>query len=445
MRRAGVLLHPTSLPGGILNEDVERFLDWMSRCGLSVWQILPLGVPHGDRSPYQTCSCRALNPALLPPGETLSTAQRPDFEQFVARHSDWLDDFALFMALQEHFSGQPWSQWPEELRYRETQALEKFSAEAAARLNELKVEQFLLDRRWQEVRRLAHQRGIQLLGDVPISVAYDSAEVWAHPQLFRLDETLQPTVVTGVPPDYFSETGQLWGNPHYDWERMQQDQFAWWRARIASVLRQVDLVRIDHFRGLQALWEVPATEETAINGQWVETPGRQLLEALREDFPHMPFIAEDLGVITPAVTALRNDFNLPGLSVLQFGFDGMADNPHSLQNLVETSVVYTGTHDNNTTCGWFNSLSGELQQHVLSALPAQVGPMPWPLIVAALNSPARLAIIPMKDWLGLGEEHRLNTPGTTEHNWGWAFSWDQLTASLEETIHEWILRTERQG
>jgi 4-alpha-glucanotransferase len=224
---------------------------------------------------------------------------------------------------------------------------------------------------------------------------------------------------------------------------MQADQFAWWRSRIASVLRQVDLVRIDHFRGLQALWEVPATEETAINGKWVETPGRQLLEVLREDFPHMPFIAEDLGVITPAVTQLRDDFNLPGLSVLQFGFDGMADNPHSLSNQLENSVVYTGTHDNNTSCGWFNSLPADLQQQVLSQLPEQAGPMPWPLIVAALRSPARLAVIPMQDWLGLDERHRLNTPGTTQDNWGWSFAWEQITEPLTVMIHNWISRTER--
>lgn len=307
----------------------------------------------------------------------------------------------------------------------------------------MKIEQFLLDCRWQQVRQQADQRGIQLFGDVPIFVDYDSAEVWAHPELFRLDEQLQPTVVTGVPPDYFSETGQLWGNPHYDWERMKEDQFAWWRSRIASVLRQVDVVRIDHFRGLEALWEVPATEKTAINGRWVETPGRQLLEALREDFPHMPFIAEDLGMITPAVTALRNAFGLPGLSVLHFGFDGMTDNPNSLNNQVENSVVYTGTHDNNTSCGWFNSLSLDVQQQVLSQLPEHVGPIPWPLIVAALSSPARLAVIPMQDWLGLGERHRLNTPGTTEDNWAWSFTWEQIPESLAATIHAWISRTDR--
>jgi len=443
MRRAGVLLHPTSLPGGVLDEEVERFLDWMSRCGLTVWQILPLGVPHGDRSPYQTCSCHALNPDLLPSGQALSEDQRSDLEQFVVQHAHWLDDYALFIALQERFDGQPWSLWSEKLRYRDAQALTQFSEQAAVRLNELKVEQFLLDCRWQQVRQQAHLRGIQILGDVPISVAYDSAEVWAHPELFKLDEQLQPTVVAGVPPDYFSEVGQLWGNPHYQWARMQNDQFAWWRARIASVLRQVDLVRIDHFRGLEALWEVPAAEKTAINGQWVETPGRQLLEALQEDFPHMPFIAEDFGVITPAVTALRDAFNFPGLSVLQFGFDGMAENPHSLQNQVENSVVYTGTHDNNTSCGWFNSLPCDLQEQVLNQLPQHVGPMPWPLIVAALRSPARLAVIPMQDWLGLDERHRFNTPGTTEHNWIWAFSWEQLSESLTAAIRDWVSRTER--
>lgn len=443
MRRAGVLLHPTALPQGVLDENVELFLSWMSRAGLSVWQMLPLGAPHSDRSPYQAYSAYALNPALLPAAISTLEVDADKFLAFTRDESAWLDDYALFVTLSETHNHQPWSQWPIPYRYRHQDALEKFSAAHEGRLHTLKRQQYLLFQRWQEIKKIAHSRGIIIFGDLPIAVSYDSADVWAQPGLFKLDEQLQPTVVAGVPPDYFSRTGQRWGNPHYNWEQMQSNHFAWWRARMASALRQFDLVRIDHFRGLQALWEIPATAETAAEGEWVETPGYELLEALQDDFPHMPFVAEDLGIINAEVIALRNAFKLPSLSVLQFGFSGDGNNPHSVFNQVENSVVYTGTHDNNTTCGWFNSLDPDLQQQVLQQLPQDVGSMPWPLIEAALQSPAKMAIIPMQDWLGLDEKHRTNTPGTTENNWSWKFSWDQIPPQLATTIRAKLERSRR--
>lgn len=436
-------MHPTALPQGVLDENVELFLNWMTQAGLSVWQMLPLGAPHSDRSPYQAYSAYALNPALLSEAASTMEVDEDKLLAFIRDESTWLDDYALFVTLHETYDNQPWSQWPIPYRYRQQEALERFSIENEERLHSLKRQQYLLFQRWQEIKNIAHERGIILFGDLPIAVSYDSADVWAQPGLFKLDEQLQPTVVAGVPPDYFSQTGQRWGNPHYNWEKMQSNQFAWWRARMASALRQFDLVRIDHFRGLQALWEIPATAETAVEGQWVETPGYQLLEALRDDFPHMPFVAEDLGVINAEVIALRDAFNLPSLSVLQFGFSGDSDNPHSVANQVENSVVYTGTHDNNTTCGWFNSLDPDLQQHVLQQLPQNTGSMPWPLIEAALQSSADTAIIPLQDWLGLDEHHRTNTPGTTENNWSWSFSWDQIPAQLAATIRDKLERSRR--
>lgn len=443
MRRAGVLLHPTALPSGVLDRQVEIFLDWMERTGLRVWQMLPLGPPHGDKSPYQTYSSHAINPALLPQDLKFRRADEQAFELFRQRQGKWIDSYSMFVVLRRHFGDQPWYKWPAEYKHREPNALERFAHTYRAEVRALQQEQFLLWRRWDEIHRNAKVRGIEILGDVPIAVAYDSANVWANPHLFKLDEDLNPTVVAGVPPDYFSDDGQRWGNPHYNWELMRQDDFAWWRKRMKTALYLFDVVRIDHFRGLVALWEIPAESEDGKQGEWVETPGRELLEVLRRDFPDMPFVAEDLGVITDEVIALRDAFNLPGLSVLQFGFDHSPDNPHSLENQHPNTVVYTGTHDNDTTMGWFESLDPAMQDVVLDKLRPDVGAMPWPLIVAALESCARLAIIPMQDWLGLDSSSRTNTPGTTEGNWNWSFTWEQVPKELSATIRSFLLQTER--
>lgn len=443
MRKAGVLLHPTSLPSGALDQHAERFLDWMEQCGLSVWQMLPLAPPHADRSPYQAYSSHGIDPALLPADIIFTQEDVPAFEEFKRAHAKWLDSYAMFVALRTHFNDRPWFEWPTPFKYREQKVLNEYATENPAHIEQLKQEQFLLWRRWEEIHRDASQRGIELLGDIPIAVAYDSANVWANQHLFKLDDDLKPTVVAGVPPDYFCEKGQRWGNPHYNWDLMRQNNFDWWRRRIATALHLFDQVRIDHFRGLVALWEIPADSKDGRLGEWVETPGRELLQALQEDFPSMPFIAEDLGVITPEVTALRDEFGLPGMAVLQFGFDNNSDNPHSIGNQAPNTVVYTGTHDNDTTLGWFQSLDSAMQTRVLQELRTDAGPMPWPLIVAALESQAHTAVIPMQDWLGLDTRSRTNVPGTTQGNWGWRFSWSQVPESLQHKISTWVHSSKR--
>lgn len=460
-RQAGVLLHPTSLPNqdgkpGQLNDQAWLFLDWMQSAGLSIWQMLPLTEPHDDLSPYQAVSAFALNPALLP-ADWETHFHQVKFDLYLANPPHWLEDYVLFMTIREQQNHASWSQWPHGLKHREVATLKKFASEHVDRMLLLKKQQFVLSIIWQQLKKDANQKGIQLFGDMPIFVAFDSADVWANPQQFQLDEDLNPTVVTGVPPDYFSETGQRWGNPHYNWQVMLDDGFSWWRKRVAESLSQFDLVRIDHFRGLEASWEIDAKEETAINGHWVKTPGDELLAALKEDFPDLPLVAEDLGIITDEVVALKEKYGLPGMSVLQFGFNGLPDNPHSLHEQVVNSVAYTGTHDNDTTIGWFESLDDgakkwvmEQLQPLASAIVAEKGldeslsyTMPWPLIIAGLSSVAQRVIVPMQDFLMLDGPHRMNVPGTSEGNWTWQFSWQQVPEDLAETIHRLVKQSQR--
>ena len=308
---------------------------------------------------------------------------------------------------------------------------------------QLKKAQFQLHQLWMQLRTDAAQRGIRFFGDMPIFVSYDSVEVWVQPRQFRLDSNLQPTVVTGVPPDYFSETGQRWGNPHYDWDVMQHDNFGWWCRRVEAALELFDLVRIDHFRGLAASWEIEAAEPTAINGRWVEAPGAQLLAQLQKTFNPLPLVAEDLGIITPDVIALKEQFGLPGMSVLQFGFSGLPDNPHSPYELVQNSVVYTGTHDNDTTMGWLATLHPGTREWMMTQVAQDAGEMPWPLIVTGLRSVAERVIVPMQDWLGLDGAHRMNVPGTTENNWHWHFQWHQVPDALAGHIRHWVEQCNR--
>lgn len=436
-RAAGVLLHPTSLPNGVLDENARWFLDWMEAAGLSIWQVLPLTAPHSDLSPYLSLSAFALNPRLLP-ADWSSRVDRQELSAFLANPPHWLEDYALFMVLREQHGLACWSDWDPPYRQREPEALRSFSREHDARMLEFKTEQFYLLQLWQKLKRDANDRGIQLFGDMPIFVAYDSVEVWTQPHQFKLDENLQPQVVTGVPPDYFSATGQRWGNPHYNWPAMERDGFGWWYRRVEAALELFDLVRIDHFRGLEASWEIAAHEPTAVNGCWVRAPGDRLLERLQQGFSPLPLVAEDLGIITPEVVALKERFGLPGMSVLQFGFSGLPDNPHSPAELVQNSVVYTGTHDNDTTVGWFEELHPGTREWMLTQVATEAGEMPWPLIVTALQSVADRVIVPMQDWLGLGAEHRMNTPGTTENNWLWRFDWSQVPQELAERIRYWV-------
>ncbi|WFE68159.1 4-alpha-glucanotransferase [Thiomicrospira sp. R3] len=441
-RSAGVLLHPTSLPSGVLDYQAWVFLDWVQKSGLTIWQMLPLTPPHDDLSPYQGLSAFAMNTRLLPSGWQKQVDIKA-FEKYMLEPPHWLENYALFIALKTEFNGQGWFDWPEQYRHREPEALLTFAKTHKAALDKVKKQQFYLQHIWHQLKDDANAKGIELFGDMPIFVAFDSADVWANPDQFQLDGNLQPTVVTGVPPDYFSETGQRWGNPHYNWQAMEKDNFRWWRLRVEAALAQFDLLRIDHFRGLEASWEIPAEEPTAIKGQWIQVPGAALLTQLQQEFNPLPLVAEDLGIITPEVVALKNQFNLPGMSVLQFGFSGLPDNPHAPNELVENSVVYTGTHDNDTTLGWFNELNSDTQHWVLSQVRQDVGEMPWPLIASGFDSIAERVIVPMQDFMALGSEHRMNIPGTTENNWRWQFDWDDLPDGIEQRIKSLVISSQR--
>lgn len=440
-RAAGVLLHPTSLPSGKVDTDAYRWLDWQAEAGVSVWQMLPLGVPLGGLSPYQCASAFALNPALF--ADTATDAS-PHFESWYQAQKHWVEDYALFMVLKQQFHEQEWREWPSEFRHRDPDALSRLRSEQARALAAIIHQQYECWRQWQALRAYAAERGITLFGDMPIFVAYDSADVWAHPERFLLNENGSPTWVTGVPPDYFSATGQRWGNPHYNWEYMQQESFLWWKQRLAYHFECFDLVRIDHFRALAASWMIPADEETAINGYWETVPGDAMLASIQETMGSLPLVAEDLGFITPDVTELRDKYELPGMSVLQFGFDHFEDNPHKPQNVRENTVYYTGTHDNDTLAGWFNTLDEGMREHVMQMLgiddPLQVTDAMLDTIFA---SPALLAIVTLQDLLGLGTEARMNVPGTVEGNWQWRFDWQDLPDNLASHLHQQLLKSQR--
>jgi len=466
-RRAGVLLHPTSLPGpfpkGIICHDAYRFVEFLARAGITVWQTLPLGPTHSDASPYQALSAHACEMSLLsldwlrdrnllrkPVPVFDAASHRACLEQaweimqddgpaklaeqfavFCDLQSHWLDDYALFMALREQQGRRIWSEWPVPLRDRHTAALQVARESLAERIGFYQFGQFLFFQQWGELKQYAAQHGVLLFGDLPIYVAYDSVDVWARRELFMLDKQGRPRFVAGVPPDYFSETGQRWGNPQYDWKAMQAEDFHWWRQRLQTQLLLFDLVRVDHFRGFQAYWEIRANEQTAMNGRWVKAPGRKLLTSLQQAFPALPLVAEDLGVITDEVTALRERFHLPGMKILQFAFDGNPANAYLPHKHEFNSVVYTGTHDNDTTLSWYELLDDAVRRRVHEYLGCREDePMPWPLIRTALASVACLAVLPMQDILGLGQGERMNTPGTTEGNWQWRFNWRQLSDAL---------------
>lgn len=484
-RRAGVLLHPTSLPGahGVLGSSARRFVDFLAASGLTVWQTLPLGPTHRDLSPYQSLSAHAGNPLLidlceltqaglldnqelLQPGDhsrtaLLATAAQRFFEQpsgkdadkpgltlaayqaFRRRNEAWLTDFCLFSAIREQQGFASWPDWPGPLRDREPGSIEDFCRGNQPTLDRIAFEQFLFHHQWQALRAYAHCHGVRLFGDIPIFVAHDSADVWANRPLFKLDPQGQPTVVAGVPPDYFSPDGQHWGNPLYDWEQMSRDGYRWWLQRLDSQRHLFDLIRIDHFRGLQAYWEIPAATPQPRFGYWVPGPGAAFLEACFRAFPDLPLVAENLGIISDDVEALRKRFGLPGMTVMQFGFDGSHDNPHLLHNHHENDLVYTGTHDNDTTLGWYLSLDEPTRQNVNAYLQTNGEGMPWPVIEAALRSVSILTMVPMQDFLGLGTEARFNTPGTVVNNWSWQLDWNFCQPGLSDHIAEAIQRHSR--
>ncbi len=491
---AGVLLHPTSLPGppgaGDFGEGADRFLDWARDGGMRVWQILPLGPAGHGNSPYSGTSAFAGNPMLLSPeklreegllagkdleGSPRFPADRVDFGRFVpwkkeilrkswgsfrsrpprrlqeeneAFASDptriaWLEDWALFSALKERFGGKSWSRWPAELARREPAELEKARRDLAEETAYHRFLQFLFCRQWGRVKMEANRRGIRVMGDLPLYVAFDSADVWANPHLFDLDEDRLPRNVAGVPPDYFSETGQRWGSPLYLWDRMAAEGYSWWIARVRENLRQADILRIDHFRGLEAYWEIPAEEPTAMGGAWRPGPGAVLFQALRRALGEVPLVAEDLGIITDEVRKLRDSLGLPGMKVLQFAFDS-SDSDHLPGRFVPGNVIYTGTHDNDTTRGWFGGLKGEERERVLAFLGDGAGrEIHWKMIAAAFSSEAWLAIAPMQDVLGLGSEARMNNPSTARGNWEWRAEPGTLRAELAARLRDLAVRTGR--
>jgi 4-alpha-glucanotransferase len=431
-RRAGVLLHVGSLQAG-LGRGGRTFIDWLASAGFGVWQILPLGPTGADGSPYWVRSDSAGNAALIDPDEP-APLNSSEFQTFLDSSRDWLEDYAAFEVLSGMHSGTPWWHWPPAYRDRQPAAMDALRREQAPGLRTIREQQFGFAWQWRRLHEYARTRGIALFGDVPFYVAPDSAETWANRNQFQLDATGKPTAVAGVPPDYFSQLGQLWGNPLYAWDEMRRDGFRFWRSRIHRQLERVDLLRIDHFRALAAHWAVPAGAPDARSGSWQPSHGRELLQLLKGELGTLPVVAEDLGVITPDVEALRRDFGLAGMRVMQFGFDGTGDNLHLPHMYEQASVVYTGTHDNDTTVGWYTSLDAETQRRVDYFLRAGPGRMPHAMIHALMASVAQLAVVPMQDLLHLGSEARLNTPGTAIGNWSWRLPEHALTAELAQDL-----------
>jgi len=459
-RASGVLLHPISLPGfhgcGDLGPEAHRFAQWLSGAGQRFWQMLPVGPLGYGNSPYSALSAFAGNPlfvsldrlvdeGLLPRGAVADpprfspthtdyaaarawreeklriafdafgkrTSDHPSYDVFCSQNASWLEDFALYSAIKRARRDRPWTEWEPELRMRDPQALDKARHALRREIDQQRFEQFLFARHWQVLKGHCATLGVALIGDLPIFVAHDSADVWAHREMFFLDEQGQPTVIAGVPPDYFSATGQRWGNPLYRWDEATP---RWWLSRFTHLLQMFDALRLDHFIGFTRYWEIPATEPTAINGRWVPGPGARLFERLG----NAPLIAEDLGAVTPEVTALRDRFGFPGIKLLQFAFGTDPQAPTFLpHNYDRNSVAYTGTHDNDTTRGWFEKLDEKERRHALDYLGTAGREIDWEMIRAVWSSVANIAIAPMQDLLGLGSEARMNLPGTSQGNWEW--------------------------
>lgn len=482
VRKSGILLHPTSLPGpggiGSLGFEARNFIDFLQGSGQSLWQVLPLGYTSYGNSPYMCYSAFAGNPLLIDleylvaegdlnahdlrrdfPAERVEYPRVMEFKQAALQKAavsffsggrstrmeefwhfcdttPWLHDFALFMALKEQFPGAAWCDWPEAIVSRDPAALAAASVDFGSRIGEHKYQQWQFFRQWQQLREYATQRGVGIFGDIPIFVAYDSVDVWANRHLFLLDTAGRPTVVAGVPPDYFSKTGQLWGNPLYNWDAMSRSGYAWWLDRVRASLGLYDLIRIDHFRGFAACWEVPYGEKTASNGRWMPGPGEALFSALAAALGDLPIVAEDLGVITPDVEALRDEFSFPGMKILQFAFGSGPDNPYLPHNHVRNSVVYTGTHDNDTTLGWFAALSARDKKQVLHYLDRSGEGIVRDLVRTALASVADTCILPLQDLLELPGDSRMNLPGIAGGNWSWRFAKGALTAKLSKRLLE---------
>ncbi|MFQ4145808.1 4-alpha-glucanotransferase [Chlorogloeopsis sp. ULAP02] len=494
-RASGILLHPTSLPSqfgiGDLGKSAYEFVDFLDRSGQKLWQILPLGPTGYEHSPYiMNFSTFAGNPLLISLEElvkenllseeeltplpesasqnpnqvhfdaviphktkflrlafkrfqqTLNEKSNPEFEQFCQEMSAWLDDYVLFMALLEANDGKAWSDWESTLARREPGALQAATEKFQEEIFYHKFLQFKFFQQWSRLRTYANDKNIKIVGDISIYVCHNSADVWATPDIFQLDpQTLAPAYIAGVPPDYFSATGQLWGNPVYDWDKLQQTNFAWWIERFRATLQYVDIVRIDHFRGFEAYWRVPAGEETAINGEWIKAPGVEFFETLGETLGSLLVMAEDLGIITPEVEELRDRFDFPGMRILQFAFSGDSDNAYLPHHYVKNCVVYPGTHDNDTAIGWWQQATAQEKQMVAKylgyTLPEEIKEINWLFIRMALASVADLAIIPLQDILGLDGSGRMNDPSVNAGNWRWRYSSsEQLTPELSQRLLE---------
>jgi 4-alpha-glucanotransferase len=484
-RSSGILLHPTSLPGsygiGDIGSAAHRWIDFLSKAGCGLWQILPLGPTGYGDSPYQCFSSFAGNPYLISPdallkddllhpndlvdrpsfpdghvdfGEiipwklgildrsfiryqhSISTRLKTEMEEFRIKQSAWLEDFALFMALKESHDSQPWPTWEKPLRTRQPEALLDARKQLDVAIQRQIYRQFIFFRQWSKLRAHAHENHIQIIGDIPIFVAHDSADVWSNPHLFQLDESGKPTVVAGVPPDYFAPTGQLWGNPLYRWEVHAKDGYAWWLERIKATLDLVDIIRIDHFRGFAGYWEVPGTAKTAEIGCWVPGPGKDFFQSIRKSLGDLPIIAEDLGVITPDVEDMRDSFDLPGMRILQFGFDSTPQDPFLPHNYPVNCVVYTGTHDNDTVLGWYNRVPEKDKAFLRNYLHQDGSNVSWDLIRSVWSSVAIFGLAPMQDFLNLGNEARMNYPGNPSGNWTWRMPKDALNRELQEKLNE---------
>ena len=479
-RSAGVLLHPTSLPSrygiGDLGDSAYQFVDFLVAGKQQLWQLLPLGPTGYGDSPYQSFSAFAGNPLLISPDRLVadgflaeedvenvpgfptglvdfgpvidykrellrrahshflasgSDLQREAFDRFCQNTAYWLDDFGLFMALKEYHKDQDggvWNTWPKPIARRQIKAMKQWSSQLADEIGLHKFQQFLFYKQWLELKAYANEHGIRIVGDIPIFVAYDSADVWSHPELFYLKKDGSPSVVAGVPPDYFSVTGQRWGNPLYNWEAIAADNYSWWIRRIHMNLVQADIVRIDHFRGFEAYWEIPASEPTAVIGRWVKGPDAAIFEAIQAKLGDLPIIAEDLGVITPEVEALRDRFGFPGMKILQFAFGGERNSSFLPYTYGQNSVVYTGTHDNETTLGWYLNATEDERDHVRRYMVSSGRDIVWDLIRLAYASVADICVIPMQDLFVLGNEARMNFPGKEGGWWQWRYTREMFSA-----------------
>lgn len=482
-RASGLLLHPTSLPSpfgiGDLGQAAYQFIDFLQESAQQLWQVLPLGPTGYGNSPYMCYSAMAGNPLLISleilrdqgfltnadlenlpefPADidfelvtqtklpllrracsnflSQGSASQQQFEEFCQRKAQWLDNYAFFMALKQAHNGAAWNTWEPEIAWRHPPAMQQWRQQLEAEIFLHKFLQFEFFRQWSQLKHYANQRGIQIIGDIPIYVAHDSADVWAHPADFELDKaTGEAAWMAGVPPDYFSETGQLWGNPIYNWNRMKQHRFPWWLQRFRAMLDYVDLIRVDHFRGFQAYWQVKQGETTALHGEWVEAPGEALFEVILQELGMLPILAEDLGVITPEVEALRDKFEFPGMKILHFAFGSGPGNPYLPFNYSRNYLVYTGTHDNDTTVGWFNQLPPQVKESVVEYLGClSSAGVHWDLIRLALSSIANQAIIPLQDVLGLGTEARMNYPSKPTGNWEWRYLAGALTYEVRDRL-----------